>query len=249
MDSLIDKVGGDINKLQTSVLGPEYSYVDQIKNPGELKMSSTGSLTTLGNNISGLVEYTRLLVSGDSRASKTGKALGNKFFLETGASCNDVTSGDMKAKRHIYINNVPDGNIPFISAGMGTNFKDLKGLVPGTMSNVAKLNPLQMLQSFMIGTNPDCKPITMQTISIMNGTVNNKMETKHVAVLDIKNLSPCWFPNKINPETQERCKEFFSTMNYSEYNDKSDEIISKMYISVISIFGFYILIKLLEKKN
>ena len=248
MSSLFDKVGGDMNKLQESVLGPDYSYVNQIKNPGELKMSSTGSLTTLGNNISGLVEYTKLLVSGDSNASRTGGPLGNKFFLETGASCNDVTSKGMEAKRHIYINNVPDGNIPFISAGMGTNFKDLKGLVPGTMSNVSKINPLQMLQSFMIGTNPDCKPITMQTINDKN---DKKMETKHVALLDIKNLSPCWFPNKINPDTQKRCTESFSTINYSEYNtpDKSDEIISKMYISVMTVFGFYILIKLLEKKD
>lgn len=248
MSNLFDQLGGDINKLQTSVLGPDYSYVKQIKNPGELKMSSTGSLTTLGNNISGLVEYTRLLVSGNSKASRTGGPLGNKFFLETGASCNDVTSGGMEAKRHIYINNVPDGNIPFISAGMGTNFKDLKGLVPGTMSNVAKINPLQMLQSFTIGSTPDCKPIQMQTINSSNV---KGMDTKHVAVLDIKNMSPCWFPNKINPETKERCSESFSNMNFSHYNmpDKYDEIISKMYISVMSVFGFYILIKLLEKKD
>jgi hypothetical protein len=248
MSNLFDELGGDINKLQTSVLGPDYSYVNQIKNPGELKMSSTGSLTTLGNNISGLVEYTRLLVSGDSKASRTGGPLGNKFFLETGANCKDVMSGGMEAKRHIYINNVPDGNIPFISAGMGTNFKDLKGLVPGTMSNVAKINPLQMLQAFMIGSTPDCKPITMETINSNN--VKGK-DTKHVALLDIKNMSPCWFSNRMNPETKNRCTESFSTINYSDYNtsDKYDEIISKMYISVMSVFGFYILIKLLEKKD
>jgi len=245
MSSLFDEVTGDINKLQTSVLGPDYSYVKQIKNPEELRMSSHGDLNTLGNNISGLVAYVQLLVSGDSKASRTGGPLGNKFFLQTGASCNDVTSNGMQATRHVYINNVPDGNIPFISAGMGTNFKDLKGLVPGTMSNVAKINPLQMLQSFMLGTNPDCKPITMETIDVNN---NKKTETKHVAVLDIKNMSPCWFPNKINPETNERCKEFFSPIKYDGY-DKSEEIISKMYISVMSVFGFYILIKLLQNKR
>ena len=244
MSSLFDEVTGDINKLQTSVLGPDYSYVKQIKNPEELRMSSHGDLNTLGNNISGLVAYVQLLVSGDSKASRTGGPLGNKFFLQTGASCNDVTSNGMQATRHVYINNVPDGNIPFISAGMGTNFKDLKGLVPGTMSNVAKINPLQMLQSFMLGTNPDCKPITMETIDVNN---NKKTETKHVAVLDIKNMSPCWFPNKINPETNEGCKEFFSPIKYDGY-DKSEEIISKMYISVMSVFGFYILIKLLQNK-
>lgn len=248
MSNLFDEVTGDINKLQESVLGPNYDYVKQIKNPSELSMSSKGSLTTLGNNISGLVGYVQLLVSGDSKASKTGRPLGNKFFLETGATCNDVTSGGMEAKRHIYINNVPDGNIPFISAGMGTNFKDLKGLVPGTMSNVAKINPLQMLQSFMIISNPECKPIKMETIGVNN---NKSTDTKHVSVLDIKSMSPCWFPNRVNPETKERCKEFFSTINYSEYNstDKSEEIISKMYISVLSVFGFYILMKLLQNKE
>jgi hypothetical protein len=248
MSNLFDELGGDINKLQESVLGPNYDYVKQIKNPGDLGMSSKGNLSTLGNNISGLVGYVQLLVSGDSKASKTGRPLGNKFFLETGASCNDVTSKGMEAKRHIYINNVPDGNIPFISAGMGMNFKDLKGLVPGTMSNVAKINPLQMLQSFMIISNPECKPIKMETIDVNN---NKSTDTKHVAILDIKSMSPCWFPTRVNPETQEKCKESFSTIQYTPYNttDKSEEIISKMYISVLSVFGFYILMKLLQKKE
>lgn len=245
MSNLFDEVTGDINKLQESVLGPNYDYVKQIKNPGDLGMSSKGELSTLGNNISGLVGYVQLLVSGDSKASKTGGPLGNKFFLETGASCNDVTSGGMEAKRHIYINNVPDGNIPFISSGMGTNFKDLKGLVPGTMSNIAKINPLQMLQSFMIISNPECKPIQMETIDVNN---NKSTDTKHVSVLDIKSMSPCWFPNKINPETQETCVESFSPISYNKY-DVSEELISKMYFSVISIFGFYILMKLLQKKE
>jgi hypothetical protein len=246
MSSLMDDIAsGDLNKLQEDVLGPDYSYVKNIKNPGELGMSSKGSLATLGRNVSGLMGYVELLVSGGGSASKTGKPLGNKFFLKTAASCNDITNGGMEAVRHIYINNVPDGNIPFISSGMGGNFKSMKGLVPGTMSNIGKLNPLQMLQSFTLGGKPNCRPITMQTIDSNN---NVGQDTKHVADIDIKNMSACWFPNKKNPITNEGCKEFFTPLSYSGY-DKSEEIISKLYISVMSVFGFYILIKLLEHKT
>ena len=106
-------------------IGPDYPYYKYIKTPSEIGMSSKGSLPVLGKNIDGLIAYVELLVSGKSKASATGKPLGNKFFLKTGGKCTDIKT-KQEVDRYIYINNVPQGNVPFISSGLGVNFSEFK---------------------------------------------------------------------------------------------------------------------------
>ena len=86
-----------------------------------------------------------MLVSGGGKASATGQPLGNKFFLKTGGKCTDKSTGQ-DVDRYIYINNVPVGNIPFISSGAGVNFSEFKGLIPGTISNLNAFNPIKVRQ-------------------------------------------------------------------------------------------------------
>ena len=110
--------------LKEKLLGPDYPYYKYVKAPDKLGMSGAGSLSQLGKNINGLMSYTELLVEGTGKASATGKPLGNKFFLKTGAKCENISRQDKEnpdeespdEDRYIYINNVPMGNIPFISS-------------------------------------------------------------------------------------------------------------------------------------
>lgn len=60
--------------------GPTYPYYKNIKTPTQLGMSSNGTLSALGNDINGLINYVSVLVEGNSKASATGRPLGNKFF-------------------------------------------------------------------------------------------------------------------------------------------------------------------------
>lgn len=239
----------DVNKLEENLLGPNYSYTNQIKSPGEMGMSSTGSFATLERDISGLISYVELLVTGGGNASKTGRPLGNKFFLKTGAKCKDKKTGEL-VQRSIYINNVPDGSIPFITSGMGVNFTTFEGIIPGTMSNVSKINPFQILQSFMMGSNPECQAMTLQTIDVNN---NSSTETQYIATLDIQSMNACSFPDKRNPVTGEKCREAFSNRNLNLNEIKSskmpDELISRIYFSTLGIFGMYILLKMMENKK
>ena len=239
----------DVNKLEEKLLGPNYSYTNQIKSPGEMGMSSTGSFATLERDISGLISYVELLVTGGGNASKTGRPLGNKFFLKTGAKCKDKKTGEL-VQRSIYINNVPDGSIPFITSGMGVNFTTFEGIIPGTMSNVSKINPFQILQSFMMGSNPECQAMTLQTIDVNN---NSSTETQYIATLDIQSMNACSFPDKRNPVTGEKCREAFSNRNLNLNEIKSskmpDELISRIYFSTLGIFGMYILLKMMENKK
>lgn len=190
-------------------MGPDYPYYKYVRTPGEIGMSDRGTLAQLGKNINGLIDYVELMVSGGGKASATGRPLGNKFFLKTGGKCTDAATGE-PADRYIYINNVPQGNIPFISSGLGVNFSEFKGLIPGTISNLNAFNPMEMFQSFLAGSKPECQAITMETIDVNN--VRGK-ETHHVTLVDQANMDPCSFSDKRNPVTGARCRETFVGMN------------------------------------
>lgn len=224
MANFFEQVKADAKGLEESLIGPDYKYYEFINTPSEMGMSSDGSISAIEHDIAGLIAYVSLLSSGTGEASKTGGPLGNKFFLKTGATCKDIASGET-VKRSLYINNVPDGSIPFISQGLGNvNFTEFKGLIPGTLSNLSQINPMQIFGAFMSGTNPDCRAIQMETIDV-NGVVSSA--TQNVTTNDIKAMNACWFGDKKNPVTGTTCKEAFTTLSdsqeFNQYLNKYNE--------------------------
>jgi hypothetical protein len=227
----------------------DYPYYKYIRTPSEIGMSSKGSLAQLGKDINGLVSYVELLVSGTGKASATGQPLGNKFFLKTGGKCTDKATSQ-EVDRYIYINNVPAGNIPFISSGAGVNFSEFKGLIPGTISNLNAFNPMEMFQAFLSGSKPDCQELTMETIDIYN---NKSTESHFVTLIDIQNMDPCIFKDKKNPVNGEQCKETFTNLKsepqcYTCYKIPSDPI-SQVYFASLGGLGLYILYKIMLKND
>jgi hypothetical protein len=196
-----------------------------------------------------------LLVSGKSKASATGGPLGNKFFLKTGAKCTNSQTND-EEDRYIYINNVPQGNIPFISQGLGTNFTEFRGLIPGTMSDLNVLNPFALLSAFMVGSSPPCQELTMQTISVDNVKSN---ESHFVTLVDIQNMDPCSFQDRKNPLTAKKCQETFvnnsNSNNNSNNNSNSNENIytlpqdswTQFYYFCLMLLAIYVLYKMHSK--
>ena len=253
MANFFDKALGDIDGLEQDLLGPDYSYFKQINSPSELGMSGNGSLSALGNDIDGLIAYVELLSTGGGEASKPGGPLGNKFFLPTGAKCLDSAS-NQQVTRSLYINNVPDGSIPFISEGLnGMTFTEFEGLVPGILSNLNQLNPMQIFQAFMTGSNPACQAVTMPTIDANN---NTGTQTAFVTNTDLGGMNPCWFPSNTNPVTNASCSEAFTTMGGAlpqqqqhNYNHMPQSIFIRVYYSVLGLFGLYLLLKLFKRKR
>lgn len=245
----------DVNNLEARLLGPDYKYFKFIKPPDEMGMSADGSLGTLANDIGGLIGYVELLVTGGGKASRVDGPLGNKFFLQTGAKCNDLATNN-KVTRSIYVNNVPDGSIPFISAALdGQRMTTFEGLVPGTMSNLAHINPMQMFQAFMTGTNPDCQLIAMQTIDVNNITGTG---IGYVTVEDINSMGSNWFLGGVKPPILPKiplpatAKESFTTLNDSyakiNYSKMPDDVLIKVYYSALGLLGLYIFLRLFQKK-
>lgn len=243
--NIFDQVLNNANGVQEKLLGPTYPYYKNIKTPKEIGMSDKGTMQALTSDINGLINYMTVMVQGKSRASTTGGPLGNKFFLNTGAKCNDIAT-KKQVDRYIYVNNVPQGNIPFISQGLGVNFSEFKGLIPGAISNLNVLNPYNLLQSFLSGSVPDCKNLTMQTIDVNN---NKSSETHYVTLVDIKNMDPCSFPNKINPITNARCRETFENNYYpiEEELKLPDDILTQIYYLSLSALAIYVFYKVMEK--
>ena len=271
-DNMFEESASDPVGLKEKLLGPDYPYYKYVKPPDKIGMSSAGSLAQLGKNINGLMSYTELLVEGTGKASATGKPLGNKFFLKTGAKCKPVTSKDAadanaedaddadaadanaedaSEDRYMYINNVPQGNIPFISSGMGTNFKEMRGLIPGTLSDLNAFNPMTIMSGFMEGSKPECDEITMETIDTYN---NRSTESHYVTLTDISNMDPCSFPNKKNPQTGQKCKEAFTSRKASQLNpapfvsnQTNNPLGIQLYYGLVGVLGIYVVSQLCKK--
>lgn len=246
MSNVFQEVLQNAQGVQEKLLGPTYPYYKNIKTPTEIGMSDKGTIKQMGKNIDGLINYVELLVTGKSKASATGGPLGNKFFLKTGGKCLDDATNN-QVDRYIYVNNVPQGNIPFISDGLGVNFSEFKGLIPGAMGNLNVLNPFAILQSFLSGATPPCQELTMQTIDVSN---NKSSETQYVTLVDIQNMDPCTFPDKKNPVSGAKCKEAFQSSIATDASPvMSDNPIDQVYFASLGAIGLYVLYRLMEKSR
>ena len=255
MSNLFQEVMNDAKAVEEKLIGPSYPYYKNIKTPSQIGMSDKGTMQQMGKDINGLIQYVQLLVTGKSTASATGGPLGNKFFLQTGAKCLAIdnctdkkdSSTCQQTNRYIYVNNVPDGNIPFISSGMGVNFTEFEGLIPGAMGNLNVLNPFAIMSAFMSGSTPPCQKITMQTIDVKN---NKSSESHYVTLTDISNINPCSFPNKKNPVTGVKCKEAFQSGIADDASPvMSDDIIDQVYFAGLASLGVLILYRIMEKSQ
>ena len=244
MSNFFEDVSKDATQVEEQLLGPNYKYYAKIKSPSELGMSSKGSFGALADDISGLISYAEVLVTGNSKASKTGGPLGPQFFLKTGQQCKAKDTGKMTT-RYIYMDQKPDGNIPFISGGLGVNFSEFKGLIPGTFGNLNALNPFPIFTSFMEGSNPDCQELEMETTPT---DINNNQTTQreYVTINDISNMDACSFTlnGGKNPVTGATCKEAFSNIN-----DNDTEMLVKIFYGSLGVFGLYLLFKFMEKNK
>ena len=141
--------------------------------------------------------------------------------------------------RWIYVNNIPDGSIPFIASGAdGKGFNDLRGLIPGALGNLGALNPVQLFNGFTAGTYPDCAEISLETVD--NDNVR-RSEKRHVALVEMVVMNPCQFPGKTNPasgKTGKNCPENFNAMGAQKYEnkEKNTDIYTQQY-SIVSENG------------
>ena len=204
-EGFFNEIKNGVANAEKSMLGPTHNYAKEILAPSEMGMGSSGNMDTLARNVSGIMSYTDVLVSGksnaqqncnggsckppcDPRSGRNCSPLGNSFYLKTGGKCKDE-SGQLRT-RYMYINNKPTGAIPFISKMTGKNTPGLRGLIPGAIENLGQINPIALFSGFMQGVNPNCRKLNLKAD---NGSGH------YVADSDISDLDPCLFEGGYNP--------------------------------------------------
>jgi hypothetical protein len=215
-----------------SFIGKDFNYSSAIRSPNELGMSPAGNFDALSADIAGLINYTEVLVSGTGRAIK-GK-LGNQYFLKTLAKCK---LGGSETDRYLYINNVPTGNIKFGGTSLTGGRSSLRGLVPGMIENIGKINPLAMFQAFSEGT-PECVRCPTSICPVTTGQPNkpiakseyNEIKKMRESFQNIKSLE------KFNKES--------NNTNQKIMNNK----IAFSYNIGLSLLAAYITYRLIIKK-
>ena len=245
MESFFKKAATDVDNLQQEYLGPNYKYYTGIKSPGDMSMNDTGTMTQLGTNVGGIMNYVKLLVEGGGNASKTGKPLGNKFFLPTGGKC--TTKGGKQVVRNVYVNNVPTGEIKFISEGLGVDMSMFKGMLPGILEDVEDLNPLPLFGAFMQGSSPPCTRITMETID-----VNNKSSkgSAFIANSEIRAMPSVWFSgSKPTLEGFLNANKVINGVKSEKKIKLKKGLIPNLFRTSVGLLMLYLIFKLTYKKN
>ena len=144
---------------QDDLLGPSYSYADNITGPTSLGVGSDGSFGQIGSNASAIAYYVEALITGNP-------PLGNQFFVNTGGMC--TAPDGSQQSRHNYINNMSSGAaaLPSAISEVGSDFN---GLIPGVADDIEGLNPLHLFTSLMVDASPACVcmscPTTAGTVS------------------------------------------------------------------------------------
>lgn len=244
-------VGAIIKKAQASMgikpgegqslAGKDFNYTSAIRTPKELGMSPSGNMNALAKDIAGLINYTEVLVSGTGRAIK-GK-LGNQYFLKTLAKCK---LNGREVDRYLYINNVPTGNIKIGGVSITGGRSAMRGLVPGMMENIGKINPLSMFQALSEGT-PECIRCPRSVCPVTDGPTNmpiSKSDYKEVKET-FQNINDSYTltENDIN-----KIRKMDTVFNLDDYIQKlSNNKLSVTYNFGISLLAVYIIYHFMRK--
>lgn len=136
--------GGD--SKSTGMLGPDYSYADNIQSASSLGVGSNGTFSQLGTNADAIAYYVKALITGDP-------PLGNQFFVNTGGTCT-APDGQLRP-RYNYINNMSSGaaSLPAAMSDLGADFN---GLIPGVVDDIEGLDPLYIFKAMASDGSPSC---------------------------------------------------------------------------------------------
>ena len=196
-----DQVAAGPSAVGDSIMGPSYSYAENIKGPSALGVGSRGTLSQLGTNTGAIFQYVKYMISGP--------ALGNQYFVNTGGSC--LASDKSTQPRYSYINNVSSGKGVLPEAmknDLGGIASDFDGLLPGMLEDVEGLNPVHLFSSLAADSTPACE---CYTCPVSGGEESRFMN---------KDLSPDFVTSACVQTDISKCiqtKEGFTNMSSSAY--------------------------------
>lgn len=166
------------------LLGPKYSFADELKTPSELGIKQDGSFDGIMRAVGGINYYTDAIGFGESTllAKNQGmnqNPLGIRYFVKTGQTCSNG------ADLYDYVSTVPSG-LPGrvgheIEATLGVR---MRGLGPGIVEDaVGALNPMPMFNAVIGSGYSACKKVTLP-VGDMNGRTHSAYDPSNVWIPD-----------------------------------------------------------------
>lgn len=166
------------------MLGPKYSFADELKAPSELGIGRDGSFDGIMRAVGGVNYYVDAIGFGEStmiakNMGMTQTPLGIRYFMKTGQTCSN--GADM----YEYISTVPSG----LPGRMGGEIKramgvDFRGLAPGIMEDaVGALNPLPLFKAVTGSGYAKCKKVTLP-VGDTRGNVRSSYDPNNVWITD-----------------------------------------------------------------
>lgn len=233
-----------------SFLGEDYDYIKAFYNPRDCDgggpcMGEDGK--KIKTNIKGTLNYGNALLFHEPAlgeagytsdgVQKTKGVLGNKYVINTGIECS-TANGDI-VERHIGVNNRPTGDFPIISELAGTGGIP-KGLIPGMLSNVNRLNPIKLLTALIpeVGEDAVCRSRSINEI------------TQTAAGGNITTQAKVHMTDGDYAEYIESFENIYSDGNEAPVNNYSsmpDDILMQLYLSTLTITGMYVVLKIMNQ--
>ena len=250
-------------------LGIDFDYGKAIKNPAELGMGEGGEKfldgASLGQNFTGLRNYTEVLFTEETNALKSSGPLGNRYFIETDKLCSNLPQTDSSKNRYVLVDNRPP---TYLRDSVG------RGMIPSLLHNVARLNPVTIVKSLIpenpVSDNNKCVKVkVIEKSQLDNGDVSDETYNIYMTKNNIRDVNPCYFDsnnidgnptkkyvNPISGNQGRRCGETFSSMNQpveeeveeNNYSNMPDDKLIQLYLSTITIIGLYAVLKLINKR-
>jgi len=143
------KLSSTPESTSNDILGPDYSYSDNIPGPTSLGVGSNGSIGQLFTNVDAATQYIKIMITGDP-------PLGNQYYVNTGGTC--VASDGSTQSRMNYINNKATGQdlVPQSMNELSFITSDLNGLIPGVVGDIEGLDPLYLFNAMTADGSPSC---------------------------------------------------------------------------------------------
>jgi len=224
-----------------------YNYANHIPTTKKLKVSGKGDIFTSINDFNAIRVYMDTLIYGKNIISSKGDykqhPLGQNYFIKSG-TCGDESTDECKGKdRYLYIENIPTGKIPCMGKyAPKTNFK---GLIPGMLEDVAKVNPMATFNNMRgVGfkVNDKCIKQTLPVGPATNSHKKGKYKETHCS------------PELRPPDCMPNITEFFKQnskkyvkLNQIQQNKKNKKNNNYIYLILIIIIIIIIILIILSK--
>jgi len=161
------------------IFGPDYSFADNIKLPGQVGVRDGGELSDVIDSVKAMGYYVDMIGFGESSSPLSRglgvQALGVNTWLETGFQCSNG------ANAWAYSSSIPTGNGlgKRVAAGLeSAGLPRLRGLAPGIVEDAqSALDPFPIIGAIFGSGYPSCrfvvKPVGDQDGSPINLATSN----------------------------------------------------------------------------